>query len=502
MKLPAPRAAGWPGDLAAAVVGGATVLAFAPFGAWPLAVLCPAVLFALWSGVSPRRAFWRGFLYGLAEFATGIYWIYTAVSVVGGAPVWLGVLLYLALAAACAVFPGIVGYGARRLAGGPGWLWLLWIPAVWALFEWVRSFLLTGFPWLALGFSQTASPLGAFAPIGGVYGVGFLCAAVAALLVTALRPRLHPALRVVALAGLALPFAAGTLLGNVAWTRPAGAAFPVSLIQGNVPQTLKWEPRMLAPTLRLYARLTRTHLASRLIVWPEGAIPIWYAEAAPQIQPLVRDVVRHGSILVVGAPVYDRAHDAAYNGLLVPGSIFPPYYKRHLVPFGEYFPVPDWVKRWLGAHALPYSSFTPGPAEQPPLRVGPWHAAVALCYEIAFGRLLRRQLPAAQFVLNPSDDGWFGRSIALPQQFQMARLAARETGRYVATVTDDGVTGIIDPAGQVQAALPEHEEGVLTGTLVPYAGSTPYVRWGNGSVVILCGVLLLITLAARLRLGD
>lgn len=256
---------------------------------------------------------------------------------------------------------------------------------------------------------------------------------------------------------------------------------------------------MLAPTLKRYAAMTRAHLTSDLIVWPEGSIPTWFGEARRFLAPLTTVAQSRHVELVVGAPVYAPGHDASYNAVLVLGSRRDIYYKRHLVPFGEYFPVPDWVKRWLSAHALPYSSFTPGPLEQPPLDVGRWKVAVALCYEIAFGRLLIRQLPAAEFIINPSDDGWFGRSIALPQQFQMAQFAALATGRYVMTATDDGITGIIDPRGAILGELPAFTRGVLTGAVVPYAGSSPFVVAGNLPVVILSGVLILATLLILLE---
>ncbi|MGH8271045.1 MAG: apolipoprotein N-acyltransferase [Gammaproteobacteria bacterium] len=484
----------WPGELAAILAGGASVLAFAPFGAWPLAIVCPALLFALWTGVGPGRAAWRGFLYGSACFLAGIYWIYTAVSGLGPAPWWLGVLLYLALSFACAAFPALLGALARWLAPRAGMVWLLFLPAGWALGEWVRSFVLTGFPWLALGYSQVTWPLGGYAPVLGVYGVSFFCAFAAVLLLILLAPRARFVLRLFAFGGIAAVFGLGAGLGHVGWTHPAGPAFTISLVQGNVAQTVKWQPDMLVPTLALYSRLTREHWGSDVIVWPEDAVPIWYITAAPLLADLEAEALRHHSALVFGVPMLGSG-DAAYPAVLSVSPFRSAYYKRHLVPFGEYFPVPDWIKRWLGAHALPYSSFTPGPLDQPPLQIGKWRAAVALCYEVAFGRLLIRQLPAAEFIINPSDDGWFGNSIALPQQFQMAQLAARATGRFLATATDDGITGIIGPNGEVRARLPTHQVGVLTGKITPYAGATPYVRWGNWFIVCFALFMLLAAFA-------
>ncbi|MGH8426679.1 MAG: apolipoprotein N-acyltransferase, partial [Gammaproteobacteria bacterium] len=404
-----------------------------------------------------------------------------------------------ALSLACAVFPGIVGYTARRLASGPGWIWLAWVPAAWVLLEWVRSFLLTGFPWLALGYSQVATPLGGYLPVLGVYGAGLACMLIAVLLLITLAPRRRALTRAAAFGGMIAVFAVGFGLARVTWTHPAGPAFQASLIQGNIPQTLKWEPGMFMRTTKLYGRLTRAHWTSRLIVWPEDAVPLWYEQAAPLLEELAYEARMHGTELVLGVPIYDDENDAGYNAVISLGSAHSVYYKRHLVPFGEYFPVPDWIKQWLSAHALPYSSFTPGAFMQPPLVVGRWKAAVANCYEIAFGRLLIAQLPAAEFILNLSDDGWFGNSIALPQQFQMAQIAARATGRYVLTVTDDGITGIIDEHGTVRATLPVHTVGVLTGEVTPLAGATPYVRVGNWAIAILCGVLLVLTAGFAVR---
>ncbi len=493
----------WPGDLAALVAGGISVLAFAPFGVWPLAIVCPALLFALWTGASPGRAAWRGFLYGAAEFLAGIYWVYIAVSGLGPAPWWLGVLLYILLAFACAVFPAVLGVLARWLASRAGLAWLLFVPAGWALGEWVRSFSLTGFPWLALGYSQVAVPFGGYAPVLGVYGSSFFCVLAALLLLLILAPWQRLGARTLAFAGMIAIFGLGAGLGHIAWTHPSGKPFTVSLIQSNIPQTVKWNPDMLGPSLDLYKRLTREHWTSDVIVWPEDAVAVWYASAAPRLADIEAEARRNGTALVFGAPLYNFQRQVGFPAVV---SLTPQpaaYLKRHLVPFGEYFPVPGWIKRWLAANAMPYSSFTPGPWRQPPLQIGKWQAAVALCYEVAFGRLVITQLPQADFILNPSDDGWFGHSIALPQQFQMARLAARTTGRFLATATDDGITGIIGPRGGVRARLPSYTTAVLTGEITPYAGATPYVRWGNWFVVILCAVLWVfgIIVSDRFRRG-
>lgn len=503
--LRARRGRAWGADAIAVAAGAASVLAFAPFKAWPLAMVCPALLFALWSGGSARQAAWRGFLYGAAEFLAGIYWIYISVSGLGPAPWWLGVLLYIVLSFLCAAFPAIIGYFTRRLAPTPGAGWLLLIPALWTLFEWIRSFALTGFPWFALGFSQATHWLGGYAPVFGLYGVSFACVAVAVLAVLALRTPLQIVPRAISVTVLGAIFLVGAVLGHVAWTRPHGPIISVALMQGDIPQQEKWTAPAVKLSLDRYMSMTRRHLDADLVVWPEAAIPAWYIEVAPALEKFSKEAGAHGVSVVYGVLAYDWRDDKGYNAVAAMGAgvhrDHSVYYKRHLVPFGEYFPVPKWIKGWLSAHSLPHSSFTAGPLDQPPLAVKRWRIAVANCYEIAFGRLLRRQLPLADFIVNVTDDGWFGHSIASAQQFQMTQTAARETGRYVLAGTNGGITGIVDPRGRVERRLPTFEKAVLTGHIRAYVGATPYVKVGNWLIVCLCLGLLIAGLARRLFRG-
>ena len=490
------------GDLIAVLAGAASVLAFAPFHAWLLAIICPALLVALWSGGDARLAAWRGFLYGTAEFLTGIYWIYIAVSGLGPAPWWLGVLLYILLSCACAVFPALTGYLVKRFSPTPGYLWLFPIPALWVLFEWLRSFILTGFPWLALGFSQGAHVLGGYVPVFGVYGVSFACILAAVLLVLALRASVSLGSRLATVAAIAIIFITGGALGRIAWTRPSGSPFAVALAQANIPQQEKWTAPAVKISLRRYGRLTRSHPDAKLVVWPEAAIPTWYMEVAPQLQQFGAEERAHDQSVVYGVLAYDWKTGNGYNAVAAMGAgvglKHNIYFKRHLVPFGEYFPVPGWIKHWLSKHALPHSSFTPGPLNQPPLEVHGWRIAVANCYEIAFGRLLRRQLPLANFIINVSDDGWFGHSIASAQQFEMAQTAARETGRYVLASANSGITGIIGPDGRVISRLPRYREDALGGEIRSYVGVTPFVYLGNWLIVCLSLGILVAGILIRL----
>jgi apolipoprotein N-acyltransferase len=491
---------GFPAVLAALALGAIAVLAFAPFGLFLFMPLTLAALFRLAENTRPRRSFLLGWLFGFAEFAFGVYWIYISVHLIGDAPIWLAVLMLLALVAAMGAFSGTVLWAAAYLAPSRGWRrYVVVLPASWALLEWFRSWILSGFPWLAAGYSQTGWPLAGYAPVAGVFGVGWMVALSAGLLVLVAgqtRHFLSERRRLPALAGLILVWGLGFGLQSVSWTHPAGPPFKVSLIQGNIEQSTKWDPAAFATSLERYRKLTLAHLDSRLIIWPETAIPALLRDVRHYLRPLIDQVTARGGALVIGAPVL--RHGAYYNAVVLFNGHRPQYYfKQHLVPFGEYFPVPDWFRHWLKYMNLPYSSYAPGAGNQVPLTMGRWQAAGTICYEDVFGNQLARMLPQANFLIEASDDAWFGDSIALPQHLQIARERAIESGRYMLRATNTGITSIIDPRGAVLERLPIDQAGVLTAKVTPFAGATPYALAGNLPVVLaLLAILFAVTIAA------
>lgn len=491
---------GWRGDLASLVCGALMVFAFAPFNVYLLAVVTLAVLFGLLQGASVGRAFWRGFLFGVAAFGFGLYWIYISIHIVSGAPVWLTLLVIIALVVAMALYGAVacalavwILPRARLLRG------LLLLPGLWVVLEWLRGWLLSGFPWLSLGYSQIDSALKGYAPIFGVYGVSLGVALSAGLLLGLLQLRRSWKWRTGFLAGLAALWLAGWGLSSVRWTHAAGAPIRVSLIQGNIAQSLKWDPQEFQPTLERYLKLTRRHWDSRLIIWPEAAIPA-YADQVQEgfLDPLEAEARQHGTDMLIGVLTENPSTGAAYNSVISLGRHDGVYNKRHLVPMAEYFPAPAWVTHWLESMNLPYSSFTPGAPRQPLLQVAGYPVAVSICYEDAFGSEIMRDLPQAAFLVNVSNDAWFGDSIALPQHFEISRMRALEAGRYLLRDTNTGITAVVTPAGSVAERLAVDKVGVLTVAVPPYAGSTPYVRLGNLVIVIISAVLILVSGAGRI----
>jgi len=502
--LAAAGRSGWRGDLATALLGALLVRAFAPYGAYPLAVLAPWGLLWLITDATPRRAAWRGFLFGAAEFGCGVHWLYISLHDMGGLESALSVLMLAVLVAIMALYSAAACTLAVRYARGGAMRSLLLFPAAWTLLEWVRSWFLTGFPWLSLGYSQVDGPLRGYAPLAGVFGVSFLALLCAGLLREAFAGNAAWRRRAVMLAACAGLWAAGGLLAGLRWTHPAGPDLSVSLVQGDVPQDQKWSPEAFTPTLKLYRDLTDVRWDSRLIVWPEAAVPAYADEVQlDYLDPLEADARRHGTDILLGVPTYDPLDDDYYNSVISLGGSDGTYDKRHLVPFGEDFEfLPKWVKSVLHSLDLPYSSFTPGAADQPLLKAAGYPVGTSICYEDAFGDEIMRALPEAAFLVNVSNDGWFGRSIALPQHLEIARMRAIETGRWLLRATNTGVTAIVDDQGRVRARAPLNQVSVLDGSLTPLAGATPLIHWGDWGAAGLSFLLLLVGVWHALRQGN
>jgi len=488
-------AAGRIGDLLALVAGAMLPLAFAPYHLFPLAVISPALLFAGWLPSTPRQAFRRGGLYGIGMFGVGVSWIFVSIHEFGSASVPLAVLLTSLFVVTLALFPALLGYLSmlllarlRRHRGALTPALLVVLPALWTLFEWWRGWFLSGFPWLNLGTSQIGTPLAGLAPLLGEYGVSWAAVLSAGLVVMAgLRPR--RAGRYMML--LVVLWGGAWLLGQVEWTRPKGAPLEVALLQGNVPQEIKWLPEQLGPNLELYSSLTAKHWDSDLVVWPETAITAFYYQLKDGfVRALQQAAEEHGTDLLVGIPVTDPETGNYYNAVMSVGSSPGFYRKHHLVPFGDYVPFEEELRGLIAFFDLPMSSFSPGAARQPMLRAAGHPVGVSICYEDAFGSEVIRTLPEAELLVNVSNDAWWGDSLGPHQHLQVASMRALETGRPLLRATNTGITALVDHHGHIRATAPQFEVAVLTGVVQPREGATPYVRWGNLPIVVLLATML------------
>lgn len=501
-RLSALPRASFPALLLSLLAGAGAVAGFAPFGLWPLPIVSLAVLFGQLSlTTSVRSGFLTGLAWGLGFFLTGVSWVFVSLWVYGGMPAWLAGLATFLFCAFLALFPAMVGALQASLKDhvAPVQRALLLLPLAWGVSDWSRGWIFTGFPWLVTGYSQVPDgPLAGYAPLVGVYGVSFLLALCAALLAWgvaargALAPRVWAAAAVVVLGG------GGQALHAVRWTTPDGAPTSVALLQGNVPQDMKWRPEKTRATLESYARMTAASPA-QLIVLPETALPLFESDLPAAYRAGLDALGRHnGGDVLAGLPTGSPG-GAYYNSVVSFGSAASQRYSKvHLVPFGEYIPLKavwGWVIEVLH---IPLSDFARGAIDQRPLAIGGQRVAADICYEDAFGEEIIRQLPEASVLVNVSNLAWFGDSLAPWQHAQMSQMRALETGRMMLRATNTGLTAIIDAKGHVLASLPLFTAGSLSGEIQGYAGSTPYVRWGNAPVLALWGTLGIALLAAAL----
>jgi apolipoprotein N-acyltransferase len=481
--------------------GAALALAFAPVGFVPLAVLCPALLFILWQDATPRRAAWLGFLFTASTFLAGTYWLYHSIHLVGGAPLWIAAFLMLGLVAIMGSYTAALGYAVARWGPRAGTLrWLVLLPAGWVLTEWFRGWFLSGFPWLALGYTQLESPLAGWAPVAGVYGTSLAVAVTAGALATLLlaRGRERAGALLVALA----VWSAGAALGRIEWTSPRGTRVTVALVQGAVPQSMKWQAGQRERTIKLYSGLTAPHFGAGIIVWPEAALPALESDIRSYLDTLQHEARLRGSDVMMGLLRRDPASGAYHNGMVALGASEQWYYKRRLVPFGEFFPVPAMVREWMRLMNLPYSDFEAGPDSPPPLAAGGETLAPTICYEDAYASDQLGVVKGATLLVNVTNDAWFGDSTAPHQHLDISRMRSLETGRPMLRATNDGVTALIAHDGRLEGTLPQFAPGVLTGVVEPRTGLTPYVRTGNLPVVMLSVLGAAIAFARSVRRGT
>jgi len=474
----------------AAALGALTVTGYAPFGLFPLPLLSFAMLFLLWQqAASARDAALLGFAFGLGWFGAGVSWVYISLNVFGAMPAPLAAAVTLLFCAYLALHPAAAGYLSRRFALPPALNWMLLAPAVFTLLEWLRGWLWTGFPWLNPGYSQAPlSPLAGYAPVLGLHGVTLLLLASAGALcwMWIARPWRQWRGRWPWLTALLVIWLGGAGLKAVAWTEATGSQVTVSLLQGNIAQDLKWREDHLRDTLLRYLDLARSS-DSRLIILPETALPLFLRDVPRDyLDALAAHARQNGGDLLVGVP--ERLPDGAYYNSVVSFGSSPQqtYRKSHLVPFGEFIPLRPLLGELVSRLAIPLQDFARGAVDQQPLAVAGERVAVNICYEDAFGEEIIRQLPQATLLVNVSNVAWFGRSIAPQQHLQIAQMRALETGRYMLRATNTGMTAVISPRGDVEAAAPEFTRAVLTRSVAGMQGATPFVRWGNSAALLLC----------------
>jgi apolipoprotein N-acyltransferase len=490
--------------LIAFMAGAVGVLGFAPFYAWPCVIISIAILFALWREAhSAKHAALIGFVWGLGLFLFGVSWLYVAIHVYGNMPVPLAASAIFLFCCYLSLYPMFAGMLIYKLGKKYSQIisLLVILPASFVAFEYLRGWIVTGFPWLIAGYSQTpggviAAPLAGYAPLFGMFGITWLLAITAGVIVllTAERKTLSSRTKIVVPIITVIVWLAGFGLQSISWSAPSGAPLSVALLQGNIAQDLKWREDELTNSLLNYQELVLKS-KTKLIVLPETAAPIFFDQLPPDyLTSLKLRAQNNGGDLLIGAPYSTPANSNApqpfFNSAISMGvSPSQRYSKDHLVAFGEFIPpLFSWVYQWL---SIPLSGFTPGGKEQAPMRLANHLIAINICYEDAFGSEVARPLPDAELLVNMSNMAWYGHSLAAEQHVQFSQMRAMETSRWMLRSTNTGVTAAVNERGEIVKALPQFTRGTLEVDAVPRQGATPYVRWRDAPVLIFLVVMLL-----------
>lgn len=482
--------------LYALLAGLVVPFAFAPYEIWPLAIVGVAALLLLLRARTAREAARLGWSFGCGMFGHGVWWIQVSVHQFGVPYYAFSVTMTALLVAFLALYPALFAVLLRTLpVRSDGLRQLLLAPALWVCGEWLRGWIFTGFPWLSLGYSQLDAPLAGLAPWCGEHACSVAVVLAAALVAQCCTGSWRA--RAAHAAALAALLAGGQALRAVATSHQTQAGLSVVLVQGAIPQQLKWERAQREYAFKLYSELSAPHWQSDLVIWPETAIPAFADEVPEMIASLQHTARAAHTTLLLGMPTGEPwSGGRYYNSVVALGAESGRYDKRHLVPFGEFFPFKSALENLSRLLSIPMSDFSKGASHQPTLHAAGHAVGVSICYEDVFAREVRRALPEAGFLVNVSNDAWFGDTIAPHQHLQIARMRALEAGRYLLRATNTGITAIIDERGRVVARAAQFQPRALTGSFAARGGATPYVRMGD---VPLFSVLVLIIIAVVLH---
>ena len=471
--------------LAALLAGLMSNLAFEPAGVYPVIFVTLAVLFWIWCRADARTCAWSGFAFGLGFFGFGIHWIYNSLYLFGAAAPPLAAFMVLALVSTLSLLIAVGGYLQARIATTPNLRCLALIPSVWVLVEWLRSWFLSGFAWLYLGYSQTDNWLAGWAPLGGVYAVSLvICVITGAVVLCVLKGvRMKPIVVVTVLVAI------GFWGKSMNWTTASHAPIDVAIIQGDISIWDKWNARKARLNLNYFVEESQKLDESDLVIWPEIAV----SQTDKRLEKLRmwRLLMSYPPQFLIGViEEYDQESNLHYNSAYGITDAIEKYRKHRLVPFGEFTPFRSLLG-WLDAFIeIPQSDFGSYSGEQQPLMLAGQPAGVSICYEDSFPQEILRMLPESTYLINLSEDAWFGSRIAPFQRIQMSRMRAMETARPVLRAANKGISASIDHRGNIVDQLAQTEGKVLRTQVTPKSGATPFVRFGTLPLLILCAVLL------------
>ncbi|OGT52458.1 MAG: apolipoprotein N-acyltransferase [Gammaproteobacteria bacterium RIFCSPHIGHO2_12_FULL_41_15] len=477
------------------VAGILMALAFPPLAWYPFAIISPAVLLFIWLYSTPHQAMTRGFFFGAGLFSCGMYWVYISLHTFGQAPIALSVLVTIGLVTYLSLYIGLLGFILQTLPTKRVVIkCLIAFPVLWVALEWLRGWLFTGLPWLYAGYTQIDTALRGYAPFLSVYGVSWVVMLTSAFIVCIFISN-NIIGKSLSLVGIVIIWLVGIVLDIQNWTYPIGKPIIATLVQGNTPQFDKWVPEKLPGIIQTYEKLSYPHWGkSDLIVWPEAAIPAIPENVMLTLNTLDQMAETNNTEFFVGMPVLNPYTHQYFNAIKALGPKQGEYHKRHLVPFGEFFPGRYLLGWFFNFFHIAMDDFSPGRADQPPLWVKDFKVAPYICYEIAFPREIISTIHNANILLTITDDSWFGDSAAVYQHLEIAQMRSLETGRPGLFVSNTGMTAFINADGQIINQAKENTQVALSNEVQPHAGQTFIMHTGLLPLVIEGGLLMIVAL--------
>lgn len=504
------------------LLGGLLTLSYSPFHVWFIPFITfPVLLIASLNSPNAKQAAKYGFVFGLGWFSFGLSWVHNAISDFGGLPLVFSLLLMLMLASYMAVYPALVSWLFHKSQSKFS---LFIIAPIWLAVEYLRSVIFTGFPWLSIGYSQLTSSLSGYAPIVGEFGLQVIVMLIVCLILISLQlasckiksadPSSKHSTSVrkpqtLALSAIVIIFISGHLLSNYQWNESNNKHVDLALVQGNITQSMKWQPENERPIMLKYYELSSPHFdSSDLIIWPEAAVPRIESSANRFLTDIDKRALDSNTALITGIVDYQKVTTYAFNNVIALGKKNAQdtigdyqylnsnrYSKHHLLPFGEFVPFESLLRKLAPIFDLPFSSFNRGDYQQDNLIANGINIAPAICFEIAFPKQINANLTNdTDFILTLSNDAWFGDSHGPWQHLEIAQMRALEFAMPVVRVTNNGVTAVIDPQGNIAASLKQNIADVLTYKLPLSESHSFYKRFGNTTtlvfIVLICGFLI------------
>jgi len=482
------------------IFGGLSVLAFSPFNLWWMAIVSLSLAYLVFYHNQFKHGFLMGFAYGAGMFGFGVWWVFYSLHDVGGASTISAFAMTCVSVVVLSLFPGMAFYFASKLlkSSSVNFFSVFVFAALWVLFEWTRSWILTGFPWLLFGHALVDSFLGGVIPILGTYGGSALIVVIALtisyILIGACENYLKKSIVLFIVIGLV------SLANLIQWTQPdAEKTLNVAAIQGNVSFEMKWDESQRNDIYSLYLKYTRQHYDKDIIVWPETAIPTYYFELKDNlIAGIEEELVANNVELITGIFTYDKQQQKIFNSLVTLGKQNQFYNKQRLVPFGEFLPF-RWIFDFFRDEvSIPMPDLSSGQGSSILMLKGV-PVGVSICYESAFADQILDSLPGAELLINVTNDAWFGDSLAPHQHLQIARTRVLETGRYMIRAANTGISAIIEPTGKVLARSGQYVEQTVNAKVYPMKGITPFILWGNYLVILISFLICAYSIFLKFR---